>query len=356
MNRDYIKLESQEIQALVTKVIQEWQPDIWVDTHHGGSAPYTLTYQTNMNPAGDQGTHVAFGNERILLARAAGAARRGLRRLLVHRCPASVDGVAGLGADLGGAAQAACLRATLSKRRRLPLRDAERLAPAHQQRHPRWWRSRRMSAIKHQVRGQYIGQRELIRFAAENGDANLKAGGARRARSAPSAWQRRRRQRPDRLGVRAGRRSSTTTVHWRRVGGAWRVVGQAVGGASRRDRQYELVNGPIFTKWEPTRTTTRPWGYMLPPSMTKLVPLLLEHDITVKRLTEPVDARGRGLLRHRDGRTTQYFQAHYLKAVNRREAHRDRLIAGRVVLHSERPADDPTSSATSWSPRPTTTW
>ena len=65
MNRDYIKLESQEIYALVTKVINGWQPDIWVDTHHGGSAPYTLTYQTNMNPAGDQAL-VGFGNDRIL--------------------------------------------------------------------------------------------------------------------------------------------------------------------------------------------------------------------------------------------------------------------------------------------------
>ena len=53
MNRDYLKLESQEIHALLTKVIHEWQPDIHVDTHHGGSAPYVITYQTIMNPAGD---------------------------------------------------------------------------------------------------------------------------------------------------------------------------------------------------------------------------------------------------------------------------------------------------------------
>jgi predicted deacylase len=53
MNRDYLKLESQEIQALLTKVIHEWQPDIQVDTHHGGSTPYVITYQTIMNPAGD---------------------------------------------------------------------------------------------------------------------------------------------------------------------------------------------------------------------------------------------------------------------------------------------------------------
>ncbi|MDH3271377.1 MAG: M14 family zinc carboxypeptidase, partial [Gemmatimonadota bacterium] len=53
MNRDYVKLESQEIQALVTQVMNEWTPDIHVDGHHGGSAPYVITYQGTLNPAGD---------------------------------------------------------------------------------------------------------------------------------------------------------------------------------------------------------------------------------------------------------------------------------------------------------------
>ncbi|HUG27183.1 MAG TPA: M14 family zinc carboxypeptidase, partial [Gemmatimonadales bacterium] len=54
MNRDYIKLESQEIYALVTQVVNQWTPDIHIDTHHGGSAPYTLTWQGTLNPAVDR--------------------------------------------------------------------------------------------------------------------------------------------------------------------------------------------------------------------------------------------------------------------------------------------------------------
>ena len=53
MNRDYVKLESQEIHALVTQVMNEWTPDIHVDGHHGGSAPYVITYQGTLNPAAD---------------------------------------------------------------------------------------------------------------------------------------------------------------------------------------------------------------------------------------------------------------------------------------------------------------
>ena len=53
MNRDYVKLESQEIHALVTQVMNEWTPDIHVDGHHGGSPPYVITYQGTLNPAAD---------------------------------------------------------------------------------------------------------------------------------------------------------------------------------------------------------------------------------------------------------------------------------------------------------------
>jgi hypothetical protein len=53
MNRDYVKLESQEVHALVTQVLNEWTPDIHIDGHHGGSAPYVITYQGTLNPAAD---------------------------------------------------------------------------------------------------------------------------------------------------------------------------------------------------------------------------------------------------------------------------------------------------------------
>ena len=54
MNRDYIKLETQEIRAYVTQVMTEWTPDIHVDGHHGGSEPYVITYQGTLNPAADE--------------------------------------------------------------------------------------------------------------------------------------------------------------------------------------------------------------------------------------------------------------------------------------------------------------
>ena len=99
-----------------------------------------------------------------------------------------------------------------------------------------------------------------------------------------------------------------TDSFWRRVGGG---RGRAAPG---EEVQYELVEAPIFTKWEPTRTATRPWGYLIPPSLTKVVPLLLEHDITVKQLTESVELEVE-VYYATEITHDQYFQAHYLKKV-----------------------------------------
>ncbi len=304
MNRDYIKLESQEVHALVTKVIQEWQPDIWVDTHHGGSAPYTLTYQTNMNPAGDQGL-VAFGNDRIL-SRVRQALRAEDYDGFWYTGVGNVNGVEGwvptsveprkqhVFATLSNTV--GFLYETPSSSHRV-MNDGTEVVPIPEG-----------ERYRHQVRGQYIGQRELIRFAAEEGE-DLKAvvaaardGAIRRGNDDAD---------DDQIVLDYEQVAKYEDSYWRRVGGRGRGGG---GRGNGGEVTYELVTGPVFTKFEPTRTTTRPYGYLLPPSMTRLVPILLEHDITVKRLTEPValEVEAYDATAVED---TQYFQAHYLKAV-----------------------------------------
>lgn len=305
MNRDYIKLESQEIHALVTKVINGWQPDIWVDTHHGGSAPYTLTYQTNMNPAGDQAL-VGFGNDRIL-ARVREALRAEDYDGFWYTGVGTVNGVEGwvptsveprkqhVFATLANTV--GFLFETPSSSHRVINNGAEVVAVPQGDRY------------RHQVRGQYIGQRELIRVAAEETE-DLKA------------VVREAREKAIRLGNDDSDNDQVVLEYeqvakheegfWRRVGGRGGRGGGGRGDGS--EVTYELVTGPVFTKFEPTRTTTRPYGYMIPPSMTKLIPMLLEHDITVKRIIEPmsieVEAYDATVVED-----TQYFQAHYLKAV-----------------------------------------
>jgi len=301
LNRDYLKLESQEIHALVTQVIQEWQPDIWVDTHHGGSAPYTLTYQTNMNPAGDAEL-VAFGNDRIL-ARVRQALRAEDYDGFWYTGPGTVDGVAGwvptsveprkqhVFATLANSV--GFLFETPSGSHRVINNGTEVVPIPDEERY------------RHQVRGQYIGQRELIRFAAEEKDDLMAVVSAARERAVRLGNDD---TDNDQVVLEYRQVAKYEDSFWRRTGGG--RGGRGGGG----EVTYELITAPIFTEFEPTRTTTRPYGYLIPPGMTKLIPILLEQDIAVKRLTEPmsleVEAYDATAVE-----TTEYFQGHYLRAV-----------------------------------------
>ena len=85
-------------------------------------------------------------------------------------------------------------------------------------------------------------------------------------------------------------------------------------GGGQQEAEYELLTLPVFTKFEATRTTTRPWGYVLPPQLAPVITLLLDHEIAVQRLTEPVDLEVE-VYYATAMENEQYFQGHYLNKV-----------------------------------------
>lgn len=321
MNRDYIKMESQEIQALVTKVINEWHPHIHLDTHHGGSAPYTLTYQGNMNPAGDPNI-MAFGDEQIL-PRVREALRAENYDGFWYSGTTTVDGVDGWGptsveprkqhvystlANMVG-----FLYETPSGSHRLVDNGTRVEAVPDEERY------------LHQVRGEYIGQRELIRFAAENPEELMNVVSTARADAIARGNDD---SDNDQIPLEYEQVERYKMDFWRRVGG---------GRGGGPDTEYELVNAPVFTKWTPTRTTTRPWGYLIPNSLTKVVPLLLDHGITVKQLTEDVELEVE-VYSATEITNDEYFQAHYLNAVKaEKETKTVTMAAGSFFIPSGQP-------------------
>src|SRR5947209_16642507 len=54
LNRDYVKLESPEVKALV-RFFNKWDPAVFVDCHttDGSFHRYTMTYEAGRCPAGD---------------------------------------------------------------------------------------------------------------------------------------------------------------------------------------------------------------------------------------------------------------------------------------------------------------
>jgi hypothetical protein len=310
MNRDYIKLESQEIQGLVTKVLNRWQPDIHVDTHHGGSAPYVLTYQTIMNPAGDEEI-MRLAND-VIVPRIRKALMKEDYDGFWYSGPRMVDGVAGWAPTSveprkqhvysGLANIVDFLFETPSGTHRV-IDNGTKVVPVPEE-----------ERYKHQVRGAYIGERELIRFAAEEPELLRKT-----VRDA--------KERATRLGaddtdddpivLEYKQVAKMETELWRDT--QWEERQRQGGGAmSFRDREgpveYELLKLPVFTKFEPTRTTIRPWGYMLPPQLATVVPLLLDHEIAVEQIIEPVSLEVEAYYAT-EVDNSEYFQGHYLNKV-----------------------------------------
>ena len=304
MNRDYLKLETQEIQALITKIIYNWRPDIFVDTHHGGSAPYVITFQTNMNPAGDPNL-MRLGNEEIIpQIRAALRAEdydgfwySGGRQTPDGEytwSPTSVEPrkqhVYGTLANTVG-----FLFETPGGSHRV-VDNGTRVVPIPQ-----------VERYQHQVRGEYIAQRELIRYAAEN-PVRLRAA-VSKARSDAIARGNNDSDN-DQIPLAYEQVESHREQFWLRAGG-----GRGGGaGAAAQEPTFELVEGSILTKWVPTETVTRPWGYLIPNSLAKVVPLLMQHDISVKQLTEDVEVEVEAWYATAVS-GDQYFQGKYLREV-----------------------------------------
>ncbi len=291
MNRDYLKLESQEIQAMVTSVLNEWTPDIHVDGHHGGSAPYVITYQGTLNPAADDELR-AYPYEHIFpMIRAAVEAEDYVA--FDYSGVTTIDGVRGWGSTsveprkhhvyTGLTNSIGILLETPSNSHRVR-RDGTVEAIPQEERY------------YHQVRGGVLATTAILRAAAEQREQiRAVTNGAReRARLAGVTGGD-----PVVLEYELGSRGTEPV---------WMPDQDAPGG-------YSLQNVPVYLEWTPTRTTTRPVGYLLPPSMAAIVPLLLDHDIAVYRFFDEVSIPAE-VYYATAVRNDSYFQGHYLKSVD----------------------------------------
>jgi hypothetical protein len=262
MNRDYLKLESQEIRALVTQVLNEWSPDVHVDGHHGGSNPHVITYQGTLNPAADAELR-AYPYENIFpLIRDAvrqedyvafdysgptnGPEGRGWGSTSVE--PRKHHVYTGLTNSIG------ILLETPSNSRRV-MRDGTVVEIPQEERY------------YHQIRGGVIATSTIVRAASDQRDAIRAVTTGARMRA-----------------IEAGTTGGDPIVleYERGVRGiepVWMPDEDAEGG-------YSLQDVPVYLDWIPTRTTTRPVGYLLPPEAANVVPLLMDQDIAVYRFRD----------------------------------------------------------------------
>lgn len=303
MNRDWLKLESQEIHAIVTQILNEWTPDIHVDTHHGGSAPYTLTWQGTLNPAADRQLR------EYPYATVFPAIRRALQAEgydgFDYSGPQTRDGVRGWGSTSVEARKHHVYTGLVNSIGML----FETPSSSHRVRNGRVEAIPQAERYYHQVRGQVIGLRTVLQHAhAKRGEIRALTNASRqraiRAGANPTA--------NDGVVVEYKLVSRGTEPVWMPNAPAG---GQGGGqGGQRQEMTYTLQNVPVWLKYDVVRTVPRARGYVLPASIAKVVPLLMEHGIQVHRFTAPTSLElevydATGVERR------EYFQGHYLQAV-----------------------------------------
>ena len=295
MNRDYVKLESQEIHALVTQVMNEWTPDIHVDGHHGGSPPYVITYQGTLNPAADAELR-AYPYDNIFPRIRQAVGTEGYQAF-DYSGVSTQNGVRGWGSTsveprkhhvyTGLTNSIGILLETPSAR--VLVRDGVLVEIPEEDRY------------FHQIRGGVLATSAILEVAAERRDEIRALTTASRFRA-----------------IEAGSTGGDPivldyTLTSRGTEPVWMPNDDVAGG-------YERIDVPVYLRWEPTRTTPRPVGYLLPPAMAGVVPILQDHDIAVHRFIEPatLDAE---VYYATDVSVESYFQGHYLKTV---EAEKER--------------------------------
>ncbi|RPJ83533.1 MAG: DUF2817 domain-containing protein [Acidobacteria bacterium] len=293
MNRDYLKLESQEVQALVTRVMNEWTPDIHLDTHHGGSVPYTITWQGTLNPAAD--AELRAYPYKALFPRVREALRAEDYDGFDYSGARDFDGVPGWGSTsveprkhhvyTGLVNSIGILFETPGNTRRLRAKGTKIEEVPQEERY------------RHQVRGQVIAQRTVLQVAAEKRQEIRALTTASRLRA-----------------VRAG----VSFEPEDQVVLEYKLVSRGKEDVWVPDKAaplgYKLESREIFLKYEPVRTTPRPLGYVLPPSMARALPVLLDHGIVVHRFTAPAKLELE-VYQAKEVRRNEYFQGHDLKAV-----------------------------------------
>lgn len=304
MNRDWLKLESQEIHAIVTQVLNEWTPDIHIDTHHGGSAPYTLTWQGTLNPAADRELR-EYPYRTVFPAIRAALQAEGYDGF-DYSGPQSRDGARGWGSTSVEARKHHVYTGLVNSIGML----FETPSSSHRVRNGAVEAIPQPERYRHQVRGQEIGITAVLRHAhAKRAEVRALTNASRlraiRAGANPTA--------ADAVVVDYELVSRGTEPVWMPNAPAAGPAG-GQGGGQGAPVAYTLQNVPVWLKYDITRTIPRARGYVIPASIAKVVPLLMEHGILVHRFSAPAtldlevyDALG--------VERNEYFQGHYLQSV-----------------------------------------
>lgn len=249
MNRDYIVMETAEISAVIEQVLTKWWPDVHMDAHNGGSAPYNLTYQATLDPSADAEL-VALANGPMFDAVKAHMASQDLKLFWYSGPRQNRD----TGEWAWGTTE------PLVRKQHSYSGFQNMIALLFECPGPR-------GDLELQARSQREGQEGLLRYVAENGELIRSTVMGARRRTIEGAVDQ------IYLGLEATDYPGTVKFFVRDP-----------------DNQGEFmeVEGTNRTLYKPTGSRQRAWAYAFDGNLHDIADLLRRHAIEVEKLVEPV--------------------------------------------------------------------
>jgi dipeptidyl aminopeptidase/acylaminoacyl peptidase len=305
LNRDFVKLESPEVRALV-RLLHQWDPAIVIDTHttNGSYHRYTITYEGPRSSAGDSRL-VAMVRDQLLPDVGRRLEKRGGYRSFFygnfspdHKRWETVPGTPRYGIHYVGL-----------RNRIAILSESYSYAP---------------------YRDRILASRDFVRsileFTAENRDR------IRNLLSDVRETTRRADREPRTTDAIALREKAVPVAGPAKLLGFVEEERNGKRVATEKTREYEVqYEGGC----EPTLSVTRPYAYLFPASLTLVVENLQRHGIEVDQLREDIELDVEAYRIDKISRAERPFQKHHLVKVDA-TAHKEsrRVPAGTILVRT----------------------
>lgn len=286
LNRDFVKLEAPETRALV-RAFNQWDPHLFIDTHttNGSYHRYIVTYETPRNIAGNAGL-IAFARDTMMPAVAKAMDEKYNRKVFPygdfnkeHTQWSSFESLARYGTNYFG------LRNGISV-----------LSEGYS-----------YATYKDRVLGTRDFVKAVLEYAAENKDTVKKAITEAENATVSAGREPPKGDKPEEL---VAIRSKAVAAPEKATALGFvekQENGKAVNTGESKDYQVDLM-----TRFEPTLTVKRPFGYILPPDRTQVIENLQRHGIEVEEFREDIELDVEAYEVVSVARATREFQKHSL--------------------------------------------
>jgi len=308
LNRDFVKLESPEVRALV-KLLNVWDPAIVIDMHttNGSYHRYTITYEGPRNPAGDEKV-VALVRDDLL----PDVGRRLEKRSGYHSFFYGMFSKDRTGWESVPATPRFGLYYVGLRNRISILSESYSYA-----------------SYKDRVLGSRDFARSIFEYAAENKDRLQTLLAEVRQRTVQAG----RDPKPtDLVAVQQKSAALDGTVDF--LG----FVEEMKNGRRVATDQPKIYQLKYYGRCEPKVSVPRPYAYLIPANLTKIVDALHKHGIVVEKLLEDRDLDVEVYRTDKISRAQGRFQEHQLVSLQASSRPEKRLIkANTLVVRTAQP-------------------